>query len=79
MIIPIRCFSCGKVISNIWNDYIKEVQDEYNKLNKNLDRKYIVKDIGEKSIECKLLDKYGVDRYCCRRMIISHVDLCDKI
>ena len=43
MIIPIRCFSCGKVISNIWNDYIKEVQDEYNKFeeSKKLKKKYI--------------------------------------
>ena len=79
MIIPLRCFSCGKVISNIWNDYIKEVQEEYKKLSENPDKKFIVKDINIKSIECKLLDKFGITRYCCRRMILSNVDLCDKI
>tara|TARA_B100000780_G_scaffold273336_3_gene236781 strand:- start:643 stop:879 length:237 start_codon:yes stop_codon:yes gene_type:complete len=78
MIIPIRCFSCGKLISNVWNDYIKEVQAEYLKI-ENSSTKTVIENIEHKSIECTLLDKYGIDRYCCRRMILTHVDLCDKI
>jgi DNA-directed RNA polymerase subunit N (RpoN/RPB10) len=27
----------------------------------------------------KILDKLGFDRYCCRRMLLSHVDLIDKL
>jgi DNA-directed RNA polymerase subunit N len=27
----------------------------------------------------KVLDDLGVKRYCCRRMLISHVDLIDDI
>ncbi|MCL5239671.1 MAG: DNA-directed RNA polymerase subunit N [Candidatus Marsarchaeota archaeon] len=27
----------------------------------------------------KVLDDLGVKRYCCRRMLISHVDLIDEI
>ena len=26
MIIPIRCFTCGKCISNIWPKYIEELE-----------------------------------------------------
>jgi DNA-directed RNA polymerase I, II, and III subunit RPABC5 len=78
MIIPIRCFSCGKLISNIWNDYIQEVQSEYLKAGAD-DTKTIVENIEHKSIECKLLDKYEIKRYCCRRMVLAHVDLCEKI
>lgn len=27
----------------------------------------------------KVLDDMGLERYCCRRMIISHVDLIDDL
>lgn len=27
MIIPMRCFSCGKVIADLWDDYLKALQD----------------------------------------------------
>ena len=39
MIIPIRCFTCGKVLAHLWNDYIKEVQEEYEKKNINFSQK----------------------------------------
>lgn len=32
---------------------------------------------GEKPQE--VLDSLGLDRYCCRRMILSHVDLVDEV
>ena len=79
MIITIRCFTCGKVLAHLWNDYIKEVQEEYEKKNINFSQKYIIKDLGEESIECKMLNKYGLNKYCCRRIMLSHVDLCDKL
>lgn len=59
MIIPIRCFTCGKVIGNKWQKYL-----EY------LDNEEEVSDA---------LDKLGMKRYCCRRMLISHVDLIEKL
>jgi DNA-directed RNA polymerase subunit N len=33
---------------------------------------------AEKSAEVAL-DELGVDRYCCRRMFLSHVDIVDTI
>lgn len=66
MIIPVRCFTCGKVLGDIWEDYQKRY-DEYKKALKK----------GEKPKESpkQILDDLGVERYCCRRMILTHVDL----
>lgn len=85
MIIPMVCFTCGKPISHLWEPYINEVTEYYNKegidMNKNV---HIEKTLNEldksiNNIEKKTLDKLGLTRYCCRRMIISHVDLTKKI
>jgi DNA-directed RNA polymerase subunit N len=57
MIIPVRCFSCGKPIAHLWDEYKERVEN-------NEDTK-------------KILDNLGVERYCCRAMFLSHVDLID--
>ena len=31
MIIPVRCFSCGKVIGNKWETYQTMLKSDYNK------------------------------------------------
>ena len=69
VIIPVRCFTCGKVISDVYEDYIKR-HEVYKK----------TIDAGEKPKEVpkQILDDLGVDRYCCRRMILSHVDLLEE-
>ncbi|KIW11699.1 DNA-directed RNA polymerase I, II, and III subunit RPABC5 [Exophiala spinifera] len=59
MIIPIRCFSCGKVIADIWERYMKLLEED-------------VPD-GE------AMDRVGAKRYCCRRMLMTHVDLIEKL
>jgi len=66
MIIPVRCFTCGKIIGDVYKDY-KTRFEEYNKAVK----------AGEKPKETpkQILDDLGIERYCCRRMILSHVDL----
>ena len=58
MIIPIRCFTCGKVIGNKFSKY-----EEYSKL------------YGES----EALDKLNIKRYCCRRMLLTHIELINKI
>ena len=29
--------------------------------------------------ECQALDELGLSRYCCRRMVLTHVDLIEKL
>ena len=66
MIIPVRCFTCGKVIGEAYEEYKKR----YAVYKASIDS-------GEKPKETpkEILDDLEVDRYCCRRMIITHVDL----
>ena len=59
MIIPIRCFTCGKVIGNKWHRYLQLLNEE--------------KEMAQ------IFEELGLNRYCCRRMIISHVDLIEKL
>ena len=28
MIIPVRCFTCNKVIAHLWNDYVQKVEEK---------------------------------------------------
>jgi len=66
MIIPVRCFTCGKVVGNKWEAYIGLLQGDAEK------------EIAGVS-EAKALDQLGLKRYCCRRMLLTHVDLIAKL
>jgi DNA-directed RNA polymerase I, II, and III subunit RPABC5 len=82
MIIPIRCFTCNKIIAHLWEEYINNLQLEYLEediINDKKKRFIELDDLHKKKIEGKVLDKLGLKKYCCRRMILSHVDLCEKI
>lgn len=59
MIIPVRCFSCGKPIAG----HYEEMKTRLKK--------------GEKMEE--VLTQLGVTRYCCRRMLLAHVDVMDDV
>ncbi len=59
MIIPIRCFTCGKVIGNKWGRFLSLQED------------------GKSPKEA--LDELGLKRYCCRRMLLTHVDHMDSL
>ena len=78
MIIPIRCFTCGKILADKWNTYLEMIRQDpdYSKNMNiiNLDSKNITK-----TPEGKALDKLELYRYCCRRHMITHVDLIEKI
>jgi DNA-directed RNA polymerase I, II, and III subunit RPABC5 len=82
MIIPVRCFTCNKVIGHLWEEYLEQIQTSYiDEDIKNLKKKRFIdiEKIEKKTVEGKILDNLGVHKYCCRRMILSHVDLCEKI
>jgi DNA-directed RNA polymerase subunit N len=59
MIIPVRCFTCGKLIGDKWEEFARRVKGG--------------EDAGE------VLDNLGVRRYCCRRMLLSHVEIVDEV
>jgi len=66
LIIPVRCFTCGKVISSLYDEYTKRCETY---------QKTVAAGQKPKETPQQILDDLGVERYCCRRMIISQVDL----
>lgn len=72
MIIPIRCFTCGKVMADKIDYYVSETEKLKKENVKNTDPKFKHFD---KIHTNKILDKIGLTRYCCRRNMISNVDL----
>lgn len=81
MIIPIRCFTCNKVVAHLWEEYLNKIQLKYSETDGDAEKKRFVnvKKIEEKTVEGQVLDELGLNKYCCRRMLLSHVDLCEKI
>lgn len=86
MIIPVRCFTCGNVTGDKWTAFVDTVIEKKNKSSENvsskLDIEYINIDDGgkiEKSIEGKVLDEFGINKYCCRRMFLGNVHLISYI
>tara|TARA_B100000161_G_scaffold75528_1_gene52046 strand:- start:262 stop:507 length:246 start_codon:yes stop_codon:yes gene_type:complete len=81
MIIPVRCITCGKVIGDKYVYYKKEVEKTRKEM-KRPDEMPIL-DVSSNTIqktpEGLVLDKLKLERYCCRRMMLSHVDLIDII
>jgi DNA-directed RNA polymerase I, II, and III subunit RPABC5 len=78
MIIPIRCMNCGKVLADKWIYYIEKVQELRGK-----DVKVNSIYMDGKSVpitaEAQVLDELGLNKYCCRKHMLTHVDLIDKI
>ena len=79
MIIPIKCFTCGKVLGNKWLYYKKEIEKkskEIEKKSKDNDKNiYLDKNKNEKSIQGKILDELNLKKICCRRHMLTHVDI----
>jgi DNA-directed RNA polymerase subunit N len=59
LIIPVRCFTCGKLVGDKWEEFARRVK------------------AGENA--GGVLDGLGVKRYCCRRMLLSHVEIIDEV
>jgi DNA-directed RNA polymerase subunit N len=59
MYFPIRCFTCGAVLADKYEEYAKRVKEGKN--------------------PAKVLEEMEIERYCCRRMFLAHVEVIDKI
>lgn len=76
MLIPVKCVTCGKVIANKYMIYLEEVKQR--KISKNIDLdsiEYLDTSKIKKTIEGEVMDKLGLNDICCRRHILTHVDI----
>lgn len=60
VLIPVRCYTCGKITGNKWERY-----------------QYMIKE--QRKTPREALDILGMKRYCCRRVLLTHIDLIDKL
>ena len=59
MLIPVRCFTCGNLIADKYDDYENRIK------------------AGEDP--AKVLDSLGIERYCCRRMLLTTVETIQQV
>lgn len=91
MIIPVRCMTCGKILADKWEYYerrCKELEKEQSKKSegdsksesqKKLEELKINTQHYDKTIRQTVFEELGLDKICCRRMLLGHVDLIDII
>ena len=76
MIIPVKCFTCGNVLADKYLYYVKEVRKI--KLSKNMNTDeviYLDNKLIKKTPEGAVLDKLNLTKMCCRRHMLTHVDI----
>jgi DNA-directed RNA polymerase subunit N (RpoN/RPB10) len=76
MIIPIKCFTCGCVLADKYRFYQDRVRKMKIEKGVNVDRViYLTKKNIEKTAEGIVLDELGLYDPCCRRHMLTHVDI----
>lgn len=73
MIIPIRCFTCGKVLADKWEYYSNAVK-EINEKNDDKEGSSSKHKDGN-----AIFQELGIHKICCRRHFLTHIDLIEKI
>jgi DNA-directed RNA polymerase subunit N (RpoN/RPB10) len=69
---PVRCFTCGKVIAHLQEKYEKEMEALTNLPNNTSSLEQQKNTIGTNS--AMVMTKLGIIRWCCRRMVLGHVN-----
>jgi DNA-directed RNA polymerase subunit N (RpoN/RPB10) len=78
MLIPIRCFTCGKTLADKYDWYVQET--EKLRAAKSDDESKSGALAHFDSVHTgPLLDKLGLTRCCCRRHMLGQVDMMDSI
>ena len=76
MIIPVKCFTCGKVLADKYNYYLERVRKLKISSGRNMESViYLTKEYVEKTPEGQVLDELQLTRMCCRRHMLTHVDI----
>jgi len=59
VLVPVRCFTCGNLIADKFDEYQNRVKS------------------GEEP--AKILDSLGIERYCCRRMMLTTLETIQQV
>ena len=86
MLIPIKCYTCGKILADKYLYYKKELirkelafkADENNK-NKDPSMIDISVDDVKMAPAGEIMDELGLDRICCRKVMMTSIDIIEEI
>ena len=76
MIITIKCFTCGTLLANKYAYYCEEVRKR--KLARDLHVEkviYLTEEYSQKTPEGEVMDELNLKKMCCRRHMLTHVDI----
>lgn len=87
MIIPVRCFTCAKVLADKYEYYVRRCKEleEIHKEKQKTGFKESENNIElndqhyDKAIRQQVFEELGLERICCRRMMLGHIDLIEII
>lgn len=81
MLIPMRCFTCGKMLSDKYRYYQNELVKK--KLALKSDKDPLILDLNVEEIKKtpagEIMDELGLTRKCCRKSVFTCVDLINEI
>jgi DNA-directed RNA polymerase subunit N len=75
MIIPVRCFTCGKVLGNKWTTYERKVKELEEAQSKKKEETSELAANFDQNLKGKILDEMNIERICCRRHMLSHIEI----
>jgi DNA-directed RNA polymerase subunit N (RpoN/RPB10) len=76
MIIPVRCVTCGNVLADKYEYFLKEVRRIKMSRGINVDQViYFTTKNSEITPEGEVLNNIGIRNVCCRRHMLTHVDI----
>ena len=76
MIIPVKCFTCGHVLADkyrYFQDEVRRIKIQQGQNTQNV--VYLTKETIDKTPEGTVLDNLRLTNVCCRRHMLTHVDV----
>ena len=81
MIIPVRCYTCSKLLADKYEYYERELLRKKLAMNTKEDPLVINVNAADikKTIAGEILDELGLIRICCRKVLLTSINIIDEI
>ena len=85
MLIPIKCYTCGKILADKYLYYKKELirKTLALKTETNNNKDPLMIDISVEDVKMtpagEIMDELGLVRICCRKVMLTSIDIIDEI
>ena len=83
MIIPVRCYTCGKILADKYLYYERELLRKKLAMGNNTEEDPLIININatdvKKTIAGEILDELGLIRMCCRKVMLTSINIIHEI